>query len=381
MGERSRIRSFRFHEVIVRTRRGATGGAEAERKLAKGPIGEAPGRSGRFDEMPKLVCEMTLEDGTIGLGEFYRGHDWKSVEGIARYLVGKSLSEFPLQALPIVKCREYDGFECAVWDAYARSLGVRVVELLGGQVRDGVPVGARLGRRPLDEIGDLAKGFARKGYDCITLECDRDDDVAGWCWSISKAAPRMRIILDAGERSATSGETRRRTGALAEIGNVLCIENPLPRWMVQDLAERRGFSPIPLAVSLPSVVEGDCSSDAVNALMHRAVDGFSFNGGLAAFQRLDHITAAASLPCRHGSELDLGVLEAMYLHSCAAAQSCSWPSDLFGRLVRSHDLLVEPLDIRPPVAHLPNGSGLGVELDPQAVKEHRIREMVVDSPA
>lgn len=378
MGERSRIRSFRFHEVVVRTRRGSPG--PAERRSIKAQATEAFVRAAPFDEMPKLLCEMALEDGTLGLGEFYRGHDWKRVEAIARFLLGKSLSEFPLQALPIERCREYDGFECAIWDAAAKSLGVRVVDLLGGPLREEVAVGARAQSRELEELADIAKGLARRGYESITLECDQDDDVAGWCWSIAKAAPRMRVILDAAERWGTSGETRRRIAALAEIGNLLCIRDPMPRWMAQDMMDLRGFSSIPVVqcVCLPSFAAGQRESDAVSALMHRAVDGFCFNGGLAAYQRLDHLAAAANLPSWHASEIDLGVLEAMYLHSCAAAASCVWPSELYGRSLRSHDLLTQPLEIEPPIARLPRGPGLGVELDPQALKEHRIREMVVE---
>jgi len=104
------------------------------------------------------------------------------------------------------------------------------------------------------------------------------------------------------------------------------------------------------------------------------VDGFNLNGGLADFQRLDHVADLAGLPCWHGSEIDLGVLEAAYLHSCAAARSCIWPSDIFGRLIRTHDLLRVPLAVEPPHAHLPTGPGLGVELDHDAVAAHRTEQ-------
>lgn len=381
MSEPLRIRSFHFYEVMVPARPGTINSAGMDKPLHKLPADGRPGWTVQFDEVVKLVCEMMLEDGTVGFGEFYRGHDWRTIEGIARFLVGKSLSEFPLQALPIAWCREYDGFECAVWDAFAKSLGVRVVDLLGGAVHEEIPVGAWSGHRRLEDIADLVGGFAKSGYDCVKFKCDLNDDVAGWCRAISDAEPKMRVILDPNERWDTSGETRRRIAALAEIGNVLCLEDPIPRWMLQDMAELRKFSAIPIVlhVSLPYVVHGQRPYDAVNALMHRAVDGFNFNGGLANFQKLDHIASTASLPCWHGSELDLGVLEAMYLHSCAAAASCTWPSDILGRLVRSHDLLTHPLEITPPVAHLPRGPGLGVELDREAVKQHQIGEMVVDS--
>jgi len=72
-------------------------------------------------------------------------------------------------------------------------------------------------------------------------------------------------------------------------------------------------------------------------------------------------------PCWHGSEIELGILEAMYLHQCAAPPSCTWPSDIFGRLVREHDLLKQPLPLQPPFATIPSDPSLGVELDRDAL--------------
>jgi muconate cycloisomerase len=116
---------------------------------------------------------------------------------------------------------------------------------------------------------------------------------------------------------------------------------------------------------------GQMPQDAVRALRANAVDGFNFNGSASEFQRFAHLASLAGLSCWHGSEVDLGILEARYVHSAAAAESCVWPSDIFGRLIRSHDLLRKPLQINPPHAILPEGPGLGVELDPSALEHFR----------
>src|SRR3546814_8633930 len=85
---------------------------------------------------------------------------------------------------------------------------------------------------------------------------------------------------------------------------------------------------------LPYVYQGQRVHDAANLIANRAVDGFNFNAGLGKFKQLDAIASAANLFCFHGSEVDLGILEAMYLHQAAAAESCAWPSDIFGRMIR-----------------------------------------------
>ncbi|MEM9921067.1 MAG: mandelate racemase/muconate lactonizing enzyme family protein [Bacteroidota bacterium] len=364
-----RIDRFSCYEVLVPAREGRVESEGINKPLHKLPSGARSSWTLQFDELPKLLVKMELQNGIIGWGELYRDHDWRVVEQIIEQLLGRDIRQLTLQQLPFTFCREYDGFECAIYDAYAKAHQLRVVDLLGGAVQKKIRVGAWSSHRRLEEIGDLAKGFAEQGYDCIKFKTDLEDDVKGWCQSIKEAAPDLSVILDPNERWQHPGEVRKRVDALAEVGNVLCLEDPLPRWMLTEYALLRRYSAVPIAlhVSLPYILHGQRIKDAVQALQASAVDGFNFNGGLANFQRLDHIAQAAGLPCWHGSEIDLGILEAMYLHSAAAAASCVWPSDIFGRLIRVHDLLKEPLRIEPPYAYLPDGLGLGVTPDEEAI--------------
>jgi muconate cycloisomerase len=360
-------------EVVVPARPGSINSPGVDQPLHKLPVSGQASWTVQFDELPKCILELYLDNGTIGLGELYRDHDWRVVENISRRLIGTALEDLERQKLPIAHCREYDGFECAIWDAYAKLHALPLVDLLGGQVQPDIRVGAWSGHRTLDEIKPLARRFADMGYDCIKFKCGVDDDVAGWCRSIAEAAPGMQVILDPNERWERPAEARRRIDALRHVGNVLCLEDPIPRWMLADYTQLREFSAIPIVlhVSLPYIYHGQRVHDAIRALQLAAVDGFNFNGGLVGFQQLDRIGWAAGLPCWHGSEIDLGILEAMYLHQCAAAPSCTWPSDIFGRLIREHDLLTKPLDLNPPVAKLPGGDGLGVELDRDAVRHYQ----------
>lgn len=368
-----RIERIVATEVIVLAKPGTINSPGIEQPLHKLPVSGQASWSIQFDQLPKCILEVYLDDGVIGLGELYRDHDWRVIENIAKRLIGSSLAELSRQKLPIALCREYDGFECAIWDAFAKHHSLPLVDLLGGQVQPKVHVGAWSGHRSLAEIKPLAKSFAEAGFDCIKFKCDLADDVVGWCRSIAEAAPNVQVILDPNERWDTPADTRKRIDGLREVGNVLCLEDPIPRWMLHEYAALRTLSPISIVlhVSLPYIYHGQRVHDAIRALQLSAVDGFNFNGGLIGFQQLDRIASAAGLPCWHGSEIDLGIMEAMYLHQCAAAPSCTWPSDIFGRLIREHDLLTAPLDLRPPFATLPAGPGLGVQLDRDAVRHYQ----------
>ncbi len=376
-----KIRSVSLHEVMVPANPGAIESEGMNKPLHKLPVGTRDAWTVQFDELSKIIVKMGLEDGTIGWGELYRAHDWRTVDGIAESLLGKDINKFSLQELPFHYSREYDGFECAIWDAYAKAHGLRVADLLGGPVRERVKVGAWSGHRRLSEVGDLAAKFAAQGYDCLKLKCDLEDDVVGWCREIKRAAPAMSVILDPNERWKTAGEARKRIHGLQEIGNLLCLEDPIPRWKLDEYSQLRTFGAIPvvLHISLSYIQHGQRIDNAIDALQAEAVDGFNFNCGLADFQRLEHVASAAGLPCWHGSEVDLGILEAMYVHSAAAARSCTWPSDIFGRMIRSHDLLKEPLPFNPPYVTLPEGLGLGIEPDEEAIRQHQITEKNFES--
>ncbi len=365
-------------EVVVPAREGAINSATLHRPLHKISNKGREAWTVQFDALPKLMLQLEWDEGIIGLGECYRDHDWETVEAISTSLLGRELDAFTLQALPISWCREYDGFECAIWDSTAKAHGLPLATLLGGAVQERVLVSAWTGHREVDEIPDLARRFAGLGYRHWKFKCDLEDDVAAWCAAIRDAAPGMKVVLDPNERWEYAFEVRARLHALEQIGNVLCLEDPLPRWNLDVYRELRAHSSVAIAlhVSLPYIVHGQKISDAVTALTHGAVDGFNFNGGLHKFGQLSAVAQAAHLPFWHGSEVDLGILEAMYVHQCAAARNCVWPSDIFGRLVREHDLLRVPLRLEPPYAYLPSGPGLGVELDAKALETYSTRQEI-----
>ena len=76
------------------------------------------------------------------------------------------------------------------------------------------------------------------------------------------------------------------------------------------------------------------------------------------------------VPVWHSSSCDLGIYDAAYTHSCAAAPNCTLPSDILGYL-RKDDLVVTPIEIKDSYAIVPQTPGLGVELDEEAAKKYR----------
>ncbi len=374
-----KISKINLYEVVVPAKKGTIESKEINKPLHKLSRGIDEGWSIQFDQLSKILISIKLSNGVVGWGECYRGNLMSDVKQIASKFIGTDIEKILRQKLPIPFTRMYDGFECAIWDSFARLKKIRVVDLLGGEVRNKVKVGSWSSHRSKDEVGEIASNFCKMGYDCIKFKTDLEDDVVAWAKAIKETAPGMKIIFDPNERWDSPSEVKIRLDQLKEIGNTLCLEDPISRWRIDEYSHLRNYSPIPIVlhVSLPYVDHGQRIKDAIVAIKQNAVDGFNFNCGLTNFQKLDNIASSAELPSWHGSEIDLGIMEAMYMHSCAAASSCEWPSDIFGRLIREHDLLKNPIKIEPPFAYLPEGYGLGIEPDLEAINHYLINKAEV----
>ncbi len=376
MNKKLIIEKLHFDEVIVPCHAGAINSDSLAKPLHKLPVNGSPAWSVQFDTLPKLFLTLTLSDGSVGYGEFYRDHNWTTVKHMSELLLGNNIHELILQNLPLARCREYDGFECAIWDAFAKTKGLRIVDLIGGALRDKVKISAWSSHRTIDEIGPIAKKYQDMGYDTLKLKCDVSDPVLEWCQEIKRFANGMYVILDANERWINPFYARKIVHDLEKVGNVFLIEDPIPHWMMDEYKQLRQSSSIPIImhISIPYAQEGQRVNDSISAIKHGAIDGFNFNAGIHTFMQLDAVASTAGLHCWHGSEIDLGILEALYVHTAAAAKSCIWPSDIFGSLLRQNTLLKLPLHIDPPYAYLPENPGLGVEIDPNIIDKFKISE-------
>ena len=368
-----KIRRIVLDEVVVPAKPDTINSPEVDHPLHKLPVGAKKGWTQQFDELSKTVIQVELDNGVVGLGETYRGLMQENLRHIASALIGWNLEALNFQDLPLPSGRVYDGFECALVDAICRDKEMPLWQWLGGKYRDDVLCAYWTGHRtPADAARKAKEGFA-SGFTHIKFKCNLRDDVAEWCRRIKAACgPEMAVILDPNERFEYPAHAERIGREISDSGNVLYLEDPIPRWDIDSWAYLRRKIPIPLSmhVSLPYAEMGQMASDAARAARAQACDYFNFNGGIYAFARLAAMSDLFGIAYSHGSEIDLGILEASYIHKVAASARGVLPCDIFGRLIREHDLLKKPLTIVNGKAAVPNGHGLGVELDSAAVEHY-----------
>jgi len=369
------IERITLDNVLVPARADSINSPETDHALHKLPWRGKQGWTQQFDQLPKTIIQVHFSNGIVGLGETYRGISDDLLQAAATGLVGRSSDELNPQSLPLPLGRAYDGFECAIVDGLARSYRVPLYQLLGGKFREEVSCGFWTGHRSITDAARKAKEARELGFGCIKFKCMLSDPVVEWCRQIQDACGNdIVVILDPNERFEHPANAEKIARELTEIGNVLCLEDPIPRWNTEAWRYLRQKVHIPLAmhVSLPYAEMGQLAQDAARAAKLEATDYFNFNGGIYAFRKLSSLADLFGLPYWHGSEVDLGILEASYVHKSAAAEMAILPADIFGRLIREHDLLRTSLQIKCGRVRVPDGPGLGVELDTDALAHYAV---------
>jgi len=265
--------------------------------------------------------------------------------------------------------------DVALHDARARTLGVPVHTLLGGALRGSVPVTWALGADPAEVVADEALAKLAAGlHRTFKLKMGAAEPAADVARVVAVAeklagAAGLRVDLNARWDRLTALTHLPR---LAEAGIEL-IEQPVPADDVEALAAINRALPIPVMAdeSLRT------PADAFRLAAARAADVFSLkvtkSGGLRPSAAIAGVAAAAGIPCHAGTSIETSVGTAAALHLACASGAFSWGSELFGPLLMRADLAVRPLRYADGELHLPDGPGLGIEVDHDAVRALRRR--------
>jgi L-alanine-DL-glutamate epimerase-like enolase superfamily enzyme len=221
----------------------------------------------------------------------------------------------------------------------------------------------------------LAERFLKWGVKCLKVKVGLDlaGDLARVRAVRELAGPDVTITVDS--NCGWSVTTARLALERLRPLNLLVAEQPIAPGDVHAMAYLREVGGIPIMAD-ESVFT---LADAWNVTRAHAADVISVypgkNGGIAASIEIVHVAQAAGLACHVGSNLELGVGSAAMLHlACAvpAIDSVSYPADILGPHYHEADLLKQPLALNPDGARVPDGPGLGVEIDEDQLARFRV---------
>ncbi|MEK0084605.1 muconate/chloromuconate family cycloisomerase [Benzoatithermus flavus] len=336
-----------------------------------------------------VVLEVRLANGVVGVGEAATlgGPRWseESVEAIKANIdayLAPALLGLRADCLEVAGARmdaaakrnsaAKAALETALLDAVGHALGVPAALLMGGIVRDRVPVFWTLASGdPSQEIEEAEGKLAARLHDRFKIKVGAqapEKDLARLRRLTAALAGRATLIVDANQAWDETMAVR-CLPVLAELG-VILVEQPLPAWNVAGMARVRGRSTVPLmadeCVFTPHDMLAVAQAAAADVVSLKLVK----HGGLLGLRKVAAVAEAAGVGLYGGCLLESSIGAAAHLQAFATLRDLGWGCEHFGPQILTDDLAVAPLRFENFHVHLPQGPGIGVELDRDKLRRY-----------
>jgi len=336
-----------------------------------------------------VIVELRLANGAIGIGEAATlgGPRWseESVEAIkanidsylAPALLGMSADRFEVAGATMDAAAKRNNaakaaIETAMFDAVGRTLEVPAALLLGGVVRDRVPVLWTLASGdPGQEIEEAEKKLAARLHNTFKIKIGAmtpEADLARLRRLATALEGRASLIVDANQAWDETTSVR-CLPVLAELG-VKLVEQPLPAWDIAGMARVRARSAVPLmadeCVFSPQEMLIVAAAGAADVISLKLVK----HGGMLNLRKVAAVAEAAGIGLYGGCLLESSVGAAAHLQAFAGLRELAWGCEHFGPQILTDDLVTEPLHFSDFHVHLPSGPGIGVTLDQDKLRRY-----------
>ena len=345
-----------------------------------------------------VILKVFTDDGIIGLGEaatgaasvrVFQARDISEIEhffgpkvmGQNPFNLEKIIGDFQMETT-VAKHQMSPTAASAILDALYDIMGKAtnrpLYELLGGAVRKRFGVTRSLDDKPLTEMAKDALRLKELGYKTITIKIGDDPDS-----DLKKVAAIRKAVgddcpLEADASGGYTPDVAIRTIRKMEAYNISAVEQPCLGMDLDGMAE------VARAVDTSIIADESAItlSDVMEIVKRRAADVICLkpakSGGIYISKKMAVVAEAAGIPCSMGSRHPFGIGAAV-IHHFTASTPCLKPPICYGspleRLV--DDIVVNPCIMKDGEVSVPEGPGLGVELDEAKLKKYSTGQPVV----
>ena len=347
-----------------------------------------------YDTRMAMVVEIETDAGLVGWGECYGPARMTSavVKTIAPWLIGQDpLCTDVLWQDIYARLRDHgqkgvviqglSGIDIALWDLKGKHFGVPVHRLMGGARRTEVQAYATGLYRaksgdPLRYLAEEATGYAAEGFKAVKLKVGFGvaEDAAVTRAVRAAIGPDVALMVDANH--AFDAVAAIRLGRMIEEHDIGWYEEPVPP---EDLA---GYRAVKAALSIP-IAGGECEFTRFgfrDLLVSRAVDIVQPDtcaaGGLSECKKIADMAEAFGVrynPHVWGTGIaiaaSLQLLAILPTHTPTSLAPLE-PMLEFDRTEHPirQALLTQPIEHSRGAVRVPDGPGLGIEIDRKALK-------------
>jgi len=352
-----------------------------------------------------LLVKITGSDGTVGWGEAPALKDWGGEFGryfgestaivdmvISRYLapavqgleIGNPAMlhkrmDAVIKGYPYAKA----AVDFAYYDLTGKVLGVPVHTLLGGKLRDVVPVTHSIGLLDIDEAVKEVVKVKEDGIKTIKIKVgvDPDRDVAIVKAIRDAVGPEVSLCVDANEGYTTPGQAIQTIRRMQDVG-LIYVEQPVMG------IERIGR--VARGIDIPVMADESAwnAHDVVQIIAQDAAQIVSIYttkpGGLFKAMQVSAVCQAAGIICNVNGSVETGVGNLANVHLAAAAPAAtlsnvipvSMPAEhqngRIGGIYYADDLLTEPMIFENGGVRVPDAPGMGMVVDEAKVEKYTV---------
>ncbi len=350
-----------------------------------------------------LLVRIYCEDGTIGIGEA-GVHGWQRptetmIRSCEPYLVGEDPARIEHHFQFLYRNSHFMGsvisgalsaIDVALWDIKGKRLGVPIYELMGGKTRDKVRCYIHVNGNTPEALAKDAKKAVAEGFTAIRF---------------SAFTPEFWLHRSYSEW--TSAALARVTAVREEVGNDIdiCVEIHREMNPAESIAFGRRLEPLhPFFYEDPMLPDSPALMAEIKQLCNlpiatgeRFTTIFEFQqllenrgcayvrpdvclcGGLSGSKKV-----AAMAEAQHVKVIPHNPLSPVSTAACVQLDACIPNFALQEYTGESEppksELLVEPLELVDGYLVVPDGPGLGVELNEAAIAKYPFKDKIIETP-
>ena len=276
------------------------------------------------------------------------------------------------------------GIDQALWDIKGKVANLPVVELLGGKFRDRVEVYTHFGGATPEDSAKMAREKVDQGYTAIksgtrassnrAFDLYADDGnprkTAEHYAAVREAVgPDIKLLIDCHGRFTVASCIR--LGRALEPYDLYVLEDPVAP---EDLG---AYPKVRREISIPIM-----GSERLNTKSHYRqlleMDGIDvaqpdlmYAGGITEVRKIAAIADTFHVPISpHNTKGPVGIIAAAHLMASIPNVA---PMEFVTGIEWRDEIITEPLKVENSCIVLPEGPGLGIELDMDGVEKHRWR--------
>jgi L-alanine-DL-glutamate epimerase-like enolase superfamily enzyme len=278
------------------------------------------------------------------------------------------------------------GIDIALWDLKGKLLGLPVYKLIGGKYRDKIKIygsyGVRRGQVSIDDAVKIAMKFVERGATAIKLRMQirehyqnpEPDPTFAYARAVRKAIGDGVDFWVDGNNGYTAARAIEVGKRLTEEVNIRFFEDPISDQNHREMAQVVAGLDVPVIAGEKEYTRWQLRELMVDGNVDIINPDICKAGGFTEMKKIAAIAQALSKPIMaHNTQPTFGTAASVHF-SASIGNAAAWLEYVdYDRYADTFALFRSTITVKDGYYWLPEGPGLGIEVDPEAVRRAAAR--------